>query len=74
MQFSSMKMCPLPSSSVRWVGVVPFCRHEPDLLAVVSLQAVLRRVPGTKFLTSLQMWPVEELSHTKKIESVSNGT
>ena len=59
---------------MRWTHTVPSWRHGPVPVAVVSLRAVLRTVPGTNFLMSLQMWPVEELSQTKKMESVLNGT
>ncbi len=54
--------------------MVPSCRHGSVPVAVVSFRAVLRRDPGTNFLMSLQIWPVEELSRTKKTESVSKGT
>ena len=74
MQLSKKKTCLLESSSMIWTRTVPSWRHGPVPVAVVSLRAVLRTVPGMNFLMSLQMWPVEELSQTKNIESVLNGT
>jgi len=59
---------------MRWTCTVPSWRHGPVPVAVVSLRAVLRTVPGRNFLMSLQMWPVEELSQMKMMESVLNGT
>ena len=61
----------MPLSSLRWSQIVPSCKHGPVPLAVVKLLLVWRRDPGTNFRISLQMWPVVELSQTKKTESVS---
>ena len=61
----------MPLSSFNWSRMVPSCRHGPVPFAVVRLLLVWWRVPGTNFRMSLQIWPVVELSQTKKTESVS---
>ena len=61
----------MPLLSFKWSQTVPSWRHGPVPFAVVRLLFVWWKVPGTNFQMSLQIWPVVELSQTKKTESVS---
>ncbi len=73
-QLSKMKICCVPASSMSRILTVPSWRQGSVLLAVVRLLFVCCMVSGMNFQMSLQMWPVVELSQTKKIESVSKWT
>ncbi len=70
-QLFKTNVCFVPLSSMRLSLTVPFWRHDPVPFAVVKLLFVWWRDPGTNRQISLQMWPVVELSQTKKTESVS---